>query len=288
MAFKKLLKVGLALSGGGAKGFAHIGVIKELEKLGLSFHCLAGTSMGALIGAWYVAGKDFSILEEIARSKKWRDFLPLREVFHSVKSGGGLFSLNSFEKFLENNLSNLKLEDLKTPFTAVATSLKTGKKVEINSGSLSQAILASSCIPVIFAPVEKNGDLLVDGGIVDNFPVDSCFKMGAEIVIGIDVRHLPSYFHEEIREQKRSYYFLQWKIFQVLNYLMEIVLPELEVRESGKLIIIKPYVSHISTFDFGRVDEIEKLGQEAFEKKEDELREKRIVPKGKDFLGKTV
>ncbi|MEW5805669.1 MAG: patatin-like phospholipase family protein [Patescibacteria group bacterium] len=274
---KKNLKIGLALSGGGAKGFAHIGAIKELEKLGLSFYCLAGTSMGALVGAWYAAGKDFKILEEIARKKQWRKFLSIRKVIGSVKDKGGLFSLDQFEAFLSKHLGQTEIEDLGIKFCAVATSLKTGKELRLSKGNLKKAVLASSCLPIVFTPIENQGDLLVDGGIVNNFPVDACFEMGADIVIGVDVR---SHHTEVERAISQERYLLHWKIFQVLNALMGMMGGEKDEKYQSieNLIVIKPYVSHITTFEFGRVDEIEKLGQEAFDQKEKEIRGKLGLP----------
>ncbi|KKT86516.1 MAG: Patatin [Parcubacteria group bacterium GW2011_GWA1_Parcubacteria_45_10] len=275
MESKKFPKIGLALSGGGAKGLAHISVIKELEKLGLPIFCVAGTSIGALVGAWYAAGKDFDVLLGLAKGGKWRKFLHVGEIYKSVRKDGGLFSLSAFSKFLDAELGKLKIEDLEKKFCAIATSLTTGKKVEIKSGSLGEAVMASGCLPVIFSPVKKGNDLLVDGGVVSNFPVDECFKMGADFVIGVDVRYAPGYIHEEIKDDSKS---SQWKIFKVLFYLMEMVNTQESIQESDKLLIVKPYISHVSTFDFEKAEQILALGQEAFTQKEDELRKKLKLP----------
>lgn len=274
---EKTLKIGLALSGGGARGFAHIGVIRELNKLGIPIFCLAGTSMGALIGGWYAAGKDFALLEEVARKNQWRRFLSFHQLLGSVKEKGGLFSLDLFESFLAKHLGELKIEELGIKFCALATSLRTGKEVRLNKGSLKEAILASSCVPIIFTPREVGGELLVDGGIVNNFPIDVCFEMGAEVVIGVDVR---SHYTEFELALSQEHYLLHWKIFQVLNALMGI-LGEKKGEESfsqENLIVIRPYVSHITTFEFDRVDEIERMGQEAFAQSEKLIREKLGLP----------
>ena len=272
---KNFPKIGLALSGGGAKGIAHVGVIQELEKLNVPISCVSGTSMGALVGAWFAAGKDFKVLLDIFQSNKWRKYLHFSEMVSSVKVDGGLFSLKFFKDFLDKEFRGLDVEDLEKKYCAVATSLKTGKKVELKSGRLSDAVLASICLPVVFSPVKMGDDLLVDGGLQENFPVDTCFGLGADVVIGSDVRYAPSYLHEEIKDTKHP---LQWKIFKVLSYLMEMVNVQQEKQESDKLVIIKPYVSHVSTFDFDRSREILKLGEEAFAEKEDKIRQVLKLP----------
>ena len=267
---KNFAKIGLALSGGGAKGIAHIGVIRELEKLNVPIYCVAGTSMGALVGAWFAAGKDLGILLDLFSSNKWRKYLHLTEMISSVKRDGGLFSLQFFKDFLDKEFKDLEIENLEKKYVAMATSLRTGKKVELRSGKISDAILASICLPVVFSPVQRGDDLLVDGGFQENFPVDACFELGANVVIGSDVRYAPNYIHEEIKNSEHP---LQWKIFKVLSYLMEMVNVQQEKEESDKLVIIKPYVSHVSTFDFERSREILRLGTEAFAEKEEKIRQ---------------
>lgn len=274
-------KIGLALSGGGAKGIAHIGVIQELGKLDIRISCVSGTSMGALVGAWFASGKDLNILLDIFQSNQWRKYFHFSEILDSIRTKGGFFSLEPLKDFLEKEFGSLKIENLEKKFCAVATSLKTGKKVEIKSGRISDAILASICLPVVFSPVQKEDDLLVDGGMVENFPVNACFEFGADAVIGCDVRYSPGYLHEEI---KNASYPLQWKIFRILSYLMEIVNLKEERPESDELVIIKPYVSHISIFDFDRAREILKLGQEAFKAKENKIRRLLgLAPRTKDW-----
>ena len=285
---KPALKIGLALSGGGAKGFAQIAVIRELEKLGISFHCVAGTSMGALVGAWYATGKDFGILEDLAKKRQWRQFMPLRQIFNAVRLRGGLFSVDAFKKFLDHHLGELKIEKMPIPYCAIATSLKNGSEVRITSGLVSEAILASGSIPVIFSPVQRKNDLLTDGGLVNNFPVDVCFEMGADLVIGIDVRYLPGHLLQDVeRDSSQS---RQWQIFKVISYLMDLVHLEKEKNiDQNKIVVIKPYISHIATFDFERIEEVLQLGKDAFAEKEDEIRAKLGLPeREKTFWNKLL
>ena len=263
------MKIGLVLSGGGAKGFAHIGVIRRLEQLGLKPYCISGTSMGSLIGGWYAAGKDLAVIEQMARSGAWKHFLPLRQIFNSVRQSCGLFRMDSFENFMAKEIGDSAIEKLAIPYCAIATSLKKGAEVRLQNGSLLKAIMASSCIPIVFAPIEHQNDLLVDGGVVNNFPIQACFDMGADVVIGVDVRYTPGDIgHELIHEHNM----MRWKIFRVLSYLMDMVHPTEQTYNTQKVVVIKPYISHIQTFDFQRVDEIIKLGAEAFGQKEKEIR----------------
>ncbi len=278
---KNFPKTGLSLSGGGAKGIAHISVIRELEKLNVPIFCVSGTSMGALIGAWFAAGKDLDVLLDLFSGNKWRKYLHLTEMIRSVKRDGGLFSLQFFKDFLDKEFKGLEIENLEKKYVAIATSLRTGKKVELKSGKVSDAVLASICLPVVFSPIQVGDDFLVDGGLQENFPVDACFELGADVVIGSDVRYAPNYLHEEIKDGGSP---LQWRIFKVLSYLMEMVNVQREKEESDKLVIIKPYVSHVSTFDFDRSKEILKLGTEAFVEKEEKIREMvGLPPKEKSF-----
>ena len=172
---KNFPKTGLSLSGGGAKGIAHISVIRELEKLNVPIFCVSGTSMGALIGAWFAAGKDLDVLLDLFSGNKWRKYLHLTEMIRSVKRDGGLFSLQFFKDFLDKEFKGLEIENLEKKYVAIATSLRTGKKVELKSGKVSDAVLASICLPVVFSPIQVGDDFLVDGGLQENFPVDACF-----------------------------------------------------------------------------------------------------------------
>jgi len=239
---------------------------------------VAGTSMGALVGAWYASGKDFNILEDLAKKRQWRQFMPLRQIFNAVRMQGGLFSMDAFKKFLDHHLGELKIEKMPIPYCAIATSLKTGSEVRLNKGLISEAVLASGSIPIVFSPVLRKNDLLTDGGLINNFPVDVCFEMGADLVIGIDVRYLPGHLLHDVEQNLNQS--RQWQIFNVLSYLMDLVHLEKEKNmDRNKIIVIKPYISHIATFDFERIDEVLQLGKDAFLEKEDEIRAKLGLPK---------
>ena len=176
-------KIGLALGSGGAKGLAHIGVIKVLEENNIAIDFIAGSSIGALIGGFYSATKDIKQVEEIALSTNWRQVLSL--IDPSLRQG--LISGEKIKKFIENHIGKIYFQDLKIPFSAIATDLKTGETISINQGEMVSAIRASISFPLVFKPVEWEGKLLADGGLSLPVPVEIVRKMGAELVIAVNL-----------------------------------------------------------------------------------------------------
>jgi NTE family protein len=175
------LRVGLALGGGVARGLAHIGVISVLENAGVPIDCIAGTSMGAIIGASYAAGLTVSDLKAIAARTGWR------HVSQPFPSAGGLVTFNKMEHWVEEHIGDFDVRDLAIPFAAVASDLVSSERVILSRGKLSTAIRASSSVPGFAPPVEIDGRMLVDGGITDNIPADVTRILGADYVIGVDV-----------------------------------------------------------------------------------------------------
>lgn len=177
-------KVGLALSGGGAYGFAHIGVIQVLEENNIPVDIITGTSMGALIGGAYSSGvsidKMLSVTDKFKRSS-FMDFNPL------LIANPGLLVGNKVTRLLRTIIGEKKIEDCKIKFCAVACDLKTSNKVTIKEGDIVDAIRASISVPGIFTPVKKNGMVLIDGGSADNMPVEDARELGADVVIASDV-----------------------------------------------------------------------------------------------------
>lgn len=176
-------KIGLALGSGGSRGLAHLGVIKVLEENNIPIDYIAGTSIGAMAGGFYVSGLSIKRIEEIALETDWhRMFSLIDPHFKQGLVGGG-----KVETFIEKHLDGKKFEDCKIPFVAVATDLKTGEVVVINKGKMAQAIRASISIPLVFKPIDIGGRMLVDGGLSDPVPVDIVRKMGADIVIAVNL-----------------------------------------------------------------------------------------------------
>ncbi len=177
--------IGIALGGGAARGWAHIGVLKALIEAGLEPDIVAGTSIGALAGACYVTGR-LDALEDFASS------LTRRRVFGFLDinfTGSGLISGQRLNSRLESHLQEFSIEGLSRKFVAVATELGTGHEVWLNKGSLVNALRASFALPGIFRPVKINGRWLIDGALVNPIPVSVCRALGARIVIAVNLNN---------------------------------------------------------------------------------------------------
>ncbi len=182
------LRIGLALGSGGARGAAHTGVLKVLEREGVRPTVVAGSSIGALIGAAYIVGKPTADMERewlaVGMSKMLRGFMP---TFPSA----GLSSGHELSRLLRALFGDVLIEDLPMPFAAVTCDIDTGEQVVLTTGSLVDAIRASTAIPGIFFPVRHGARILVDGGMVDPVPVSACRALGADLVIAVDITARP-------------------------------------------------------------------------------------------------
>ena len=179
--FRKLkFKLGLALSGGGTRGFAHIGVLKAFQEERIKFDCVAGTSAGSLIGSMYCAGVSCEQMIEVAKQVSRKEIL-------------GKFLINSdssnIERIADRLLEGKTFAELSTPFTAVAVDISDGKEVLLTRGPVARAVAASCAVPALFTPVKIDDMVLVDGGLLNNMPADVCRLMGAETVIAVDLNH---------------------------------------------------------------------------------------------------
>lgn len=199
-------KIGLALGSGGAKGWSHIGVIRALESMGIRPSIIAGTSIGALVGAAY-ASDGLDKLEKWVRPMTWTDVLGYLDI---SLSGGGLIQgdklLNAIQ---EETFENILIEDMPKKFGAVATQLRSGQEVWFQEGDLFDGIRASIALPGLFTPVMHEGKWLVDGGLVNPVPVSLCRSLGADIVIAVNLNsEMPKRVFpkadKEIREPQMS------------------------------------------------------------------------------------
>ncbi len=178
------MRTGLALGAGAARGLAHIGVIEVLQEKNIRIDLIAGSSIGALIGAYFAVHADISGLRQAAMSLTRKDLLGL------IDFAPGRYALIKGEKlqrFIDRLLEGRGFKDTKMPIKIVAADLAQGKVVVLDKGRLSDAVRASISIPGLFLPVEKDGMTLVDGGLLDSTPVDVCREMGAERVIAVDL-----------------------------------------------------------------------------------------------------
>jgi NTE family protein len=178
------MKTGIALGGGGAKGLAHIGVLKVLQAGGIVPDMLAGTSMGALIGALYCLRGGIGPVEEFAMGFENASLSPY---LAPRPSSSGLISEKRIRDFLDATLGSARIEDLERPFFCPATDIRRGREVMLDRGSLALAVRASISIPVIFKPVRLGGRYLVDGGLLNPVPVDVLKRNGADFTIAVNV-----------------------------------------------------------------------------------------------------
>lgn len=238
-------KIGLALGSGGARGFAHVGVIKVLKEANIPIHCIAGSSMGALVGAFYGAGYTPEQMAKMAlhfQRKYYLDFTVPKM---------GFFTGDKIKQLISILTKGKNIEDLNLGLRIVATDLLKGEKVVFNEGDISTAVRASISIPGIFVPEEVNGRLLVDGAVIDRVPVSEVIKMNADIVIAVDVSHF------EIEPQINS-------IFDVIMQSMYIMEREMiRFREIESDIMIKPMINHYSSTAFKNIDKIIQHGEDA-------------------------
>ena len=184
--FKRKIKVGVAFGGGGAKGMAHIGVIKAFEEYGLDFEYVAGTSVGSIMGAAYASGMKSSEILKIAKSMKTSDIRTSKVFFVPSKTEG-------IESMMRNNFGDINIENLKKPFSAVAVDIKSTKELCISKGNLAKAVAGSCCVPGIFQPVQFGNYLLCDGGLQNNIPANIPRFFDCDYVIAVDCNSTRTY-----------------------------------------------------------------------------------------------
>ncbi len=241
----KRKKVGLALSGGVVRGFAHVGVLAVLDRENVPVDMVTGASVGSIIGAAYATGMKLPHIVDMAEQMQWQ------RIARPTFSEDGLLSFEKLEEWLVRVFGRLHFEDLAIPFAAVATDLETGEPVVLDSGPLAPAIRASCSVPGVVTPARINGRILCDGGISDNLPIDVVRRMGAEYIIGVDVfRHAP-----------------KWPLLGPLGRGLAAV--EIMVERSGGLegadVLIVPELSGKTYMRFDKRKELIALGQEAAE-----------------------
>jgi NTE family protein len=182
MKSRNKLRIGLALGSGAARGWAHIGVIQTLQRNDISPDIVCGTSIGALVGATMVAG-ELDRLDRWVRTLSWQKVIG----YFDLTMAGGLIKGEKLFDFFHEHLEDRNIEELDRPFGAIATDLASGREIWLRDGSVFEAVRASISLPGLFTPVERNGDLLVDGGLVNPVPVSMCRALGAQVVIAVDL-----------------------------------------------------------------------------------------------------
>lgn len=242
-------RVGLALSGGAARGIAHVGVLRALTEHEIPIDAIAGASAGALVGGSYAAGLSISQLEEMSRKFRWR---------HTARlsfSRLGLQSNARMEDFLRARLPVTRFEDLKIPFAAMVTDLKDGTAVVLrDTGDVPFAIRASCCLPALYVPCRSpDGRWFVDGGLVANLPISYTRRLGADVVIAVDVGADGARFMD-----------LPRTALGVLTQTFVAVERIVSNQEKGNAdLVIVPKVGHIRWDETRRADELAQVGYEA-------------------------
>ncbi len=269
-------KIGLALGGGAAKGFAHVGIIKALENAGINIDYIAGTSMGALVGGYYAMTKNAKMLEDQILNTKRSDIFPISELIK--RRDGALFRGESIADTLKKEFGDAKIENCKIPFTAVATDVANGDEVIINSGSLVEAIKASIALPAIFKPVEIGGKLLMDGGLANPVPADIVKNMGAEYVIAVDVSSKWMTAPDELLKTHDIYSIVS-NAFSIIEY--QIAKGPLKSAD----IVLRPPVLNYDWMNFEKARELIKIGERELELSLREIRRKTGYKKPPQTLG---
>lgn len=283
---QKKPKIGLVLSGGGAKGLAHIGALKEIEKAGIKIDYIGGTSMGAIIGGLYAAGYTADELDSIFRDvntdaliqdniprknktfyEKYNDevyvvTLPFQKMRVAVPKGlsKGLYNYNLLSRLTHKYRHENDFNKLKIPFVCIATNVETGKEVVFREGSLPLAITASGAFPSLFSPVEIYGSYYIDGGVTNNYPVEEVRKMGADVIIGVDVQDGLKNINQI---NGAAGVLVQISNFQMVERMRQ------KIAETD--VYIKPNIEGYSVISFEDGEAIIKKGVEAAQKVKDKL-----------------
>lgn len=253
-------KIALVLGGGAARGFAHVGVIRALEQEKIPIDMIVGTSVGSLIGAIYANDMNSFELEWTAFTLGKDDLFDYG-IFSAI-AGMGLARGDKLEEFVRTKVSTANIEDLKLPFAAVATDLNRGTRVVLDKGSVARAVRASSAIPGVFNPVEFQGRLLVDGGLMDNIPISVAREKGADIVIAVDIS-------ENVVN------------FNITN-IVEVVLQSVNImfdencknKKKDADVLIAPAVGDVGMLDFTQKKRCMQAGIEATQKAMPEIKKK--------------
>ncbi len=237
-------KTGLALGGGAALGAAHIGVIKALEEENIKIDYITGTSIGAFVGALYGFGMHWKEIKEVAQELKWLDITSLSLSKFALLSNAKMGDL------FKEHFGDKKIEDADIPMAFIATNATNGDKIILDKGSVANAIMASTCIPGVFHPVEIDDNLLIDGGIVENVPIDTVKDMGAKYVIGVDLN------------AKHTYDKPTNILDVILNSFHFIMMQSAKYETQGANLLIKP---DLSTFKRTGIDQAEGMIEKGYE-----------------------
>jgi NTE family protein len=244
--FGRKPKIGLALGSGGTWGVAHIGVLSVFHELGIPIAYLSGCSSGAFVGALYAGGVEGAALEECGRRYNWRDAGRL-----TFPPKMGLASNQRMADYLKKRIGTPSFDQLRLPFFVVATNLLTGRSRVFHEGPVIPAVRASCAIPGVFEPVEIDGELYVDGGLLDRLPCEVLRTAGADVVVGVDLGR-------GVGARRPA------NISEVIGRAIDIVTTcQVEVDVKTADLLIRPQLTDLSEFGFDHNDALIARGREA-------------------------
>lgn len=262
------MKTGFALGGGAAYGYAHIGVIKVLEREGIKASMIAGSSVGSFVAAIYASVLDAKKLEEIVLSLDWTD------IAKPTIPREGLVSLERLGNFLKRKIECRNMEETKIPYYSVATDIISGNETVFDKGPIDKAVRASTGLPGIFAPTETAEGLFIDGGVTNNLPADVLKSRGADFVIAVDITTCT---HLDIRKH-RDIFSIVWKGWQVA---VEQNMKHKSIADAD--VVIRPKLENINPFDLTKKKEIMAAGEAAAEEHVKEI--KNLIAKKGSLAG---
>lgn len=251
---KRPQRIGLALSGGAVRGSAHLGVLEVLEREGIRPDCVAGVSAGSIVGAVYCAGVPLADIKRLALRLRWPD------VSHIVRPGLGFFDGQPLEDYVDRLIDGRRFEELPIPFAAVAVDVMRGELVVLNEGPVAPAVRASCALPIVFTPVPRGSQLLIDGGVLNNVPVSVVRAMGADYVIAVDL--VPPV---ERPVQPQTVFDLGILVFSTL---LRSAYGEVHTADC----LIMPDIGHFSWADFSQTLDLIAKGREAAEAKIEQIK----------------
>lgn len=244
--FGKRKKLGLALGGGAARGLAHIGVLKVLDEERIPVSCVAGSSAGSLIGVLYCYGYGWREIRDLAREIDWTDLVTM------TLPRMGLVNAQKLEGMVRRLIKGKRIEDLRIPFRAVAVDIARAEEVVLQEGPAARAVRASSSIPGIFEPTPWEGRLLVDGGIMNNVPADVARRMGADVVVGVNLS-------ADLKKEKPPE-----NLLDVVLYSLYIMIHGVAQEGLGKAdLIVAPDLRGFGYHNLNRLDEMIDRGERA-------------------------
>ncbi len=276
------IRIGLALGSGVARGWAHLGVLKAIDRLGLVPDVVAGSSIGALVGGFYLAGHA-DALEDWARGLTTLKMLR----YLKLPLNGGMISGSRLFGEADHYLGDLAIEDMKTPFVAVATDLWTGHEIWLREGRAVDAMRASLSLPGVFKPLRVNGHWLVDGALVNPVPVSVCRALGAEMVIAVNLNadimgkaheadQPPNENGESGKSLSSTFRHGEPSTFNVMVTSLNIIQDRIaRSRLAGDPpdVSINPRIGHIGLLEFDRADELIAIGEQAVDRAMPEIRD---------------